>query len=383
MPAPKGGGKRGGKKGPKPGGRRRGPGPGAKSSAARGDSLSGDRLGGGKPGAKGGGKFGSRASTKTRRGGTGHGWRGRGDAPLADPGAEMYQVGLEHGSDLAHFLAMSVTGKLSVRSIRRALAEGRCRVNGKVETYGSRKVFRNDIVSFLTPTVEERTRRFAFEGKRVLYAEHDLIAYDKPPGLPVTPTDAGTGPSLIGICRRELGDLLACHRIDADTSGIVLLARTREVQAMYEEHFKEHRVKKRYLALVRGSPPKGGTHRTGLLLQEQGPGFERWGSGKGQGALLAITRWKNLGKIGRKASLVEVEPATGRTHQIRVHMAELGHPLVGDKVYGDRKDPIHVSRHLLHAERLVAPAPDGEGKIEITAPRAPDLQAAIDQLQDM
>lgn len=311
----------------------------------------------------------------------GRGGRQRPSGPLADPGAEVFRVGPEHGTDLAHFLAMSISGSIPIRAIRRALAAGRCRINGRIETYGSRRVYRNDVVSFLVPSRSEQHHRYTFEARRILYAEHDLIAYDKPPGLPVTPTDAGTGPSLIGICRRDLGDLLACHRLDADTSGIVLLARTPAVRARYEEHFREHRVGKRYLALVRGHPPKGGTHRTGLLLQEQGPGYERWGSGKGPGALLAISKWRTLGRVGAAASLVAVEPATGRTHQIRVHLSELGHPLLGDRVYGDRQDPIHVARHLLHAEHLSAPSPDGAGRIELDAPRPADLTDAIARLQ--
>ena len=329
------------------------------------------------------GKAGSTARNTGGRGAPAAGRKGHGRpeaGTLVDAGAQMFQVGVEHGTDLAHFLQMSVPGKLSVRKIRRFLEEGRCRVNGRIETFGSRKVYRRDIVSFVAPTREEQRQRFAFERKRVLYDEHDLVAYDKPPGLPVTPTDAGTGPSLVGILRRDLGDLEACHRLDADTSGVVLLARTPAVRERYEAAFRDHEVAKRYLALVRGRPPGGGTQRSGLILVEQGPGYERWASGKGQGALLAITRWRLLAPVGRDAALVVVEPRTGRTHQIRVHLAELGHPLLGDRVYGDRKDPIHVARHLLHAEHLTAPHPSGTGELSVEAPRPKDFDAAIAQL---
>ena len=388
-----------------PGGTKRSADAGSKSANKAGGKVTGNAAGkaAGKTGGRSGNKTGGKAApgrssgakrTSADSGTKGKGksegkstskpkgqWRRYGDGPLADPGALLFKVGLEHGSDLAHFLQDAVPGKLSVRKVRRALEEGRCRVNGKIETFGSRKVYRNDLISFVAPTKAEVRHRFAFEADRVLYAEHDVIVYDKPPGLPVTPTDAGTGPSLIGILRRDLGDLLACHRIDADTSGAVLLARTRERQQQYEEAFRDHLVKKRYLALVRGRPPKGGTHRTGLLLVEQSTGIERWASGKGQGALLAITRWQLLSPVGRKAALVSVEPRTGRTHQIRVHFSELGFPLLGDRVYGDRKDPIHVSRHLLHAETLTAPHPTESGTFSVTAPRPADFQSAIDQLQ--
>lgn len=301
--------------------------------------------------------------------------------PVADPGAHVMTVGPETGTDLAHFLAMSVPGKLSIRAIRRLLEQGRCRINGRVETYGSRKVVRGDMVSFVAPDKQERRQRFAFDPDRVCYAAHDLVVYDKPPGLPVTPTDAGSGPSLVGVLRRDLGDLLACHRIDADTSGVVLLARTEELRALYETAFRDHTVRKRYLALVRGHPSPRGSRRSGLLLQDVGQGFERWGSGRGEGALLAITTWRLVERIGREASLLRIEPKTGRTHQIRVHMSELEHPLLGDRVYGDRRDPIHVPRHLLHAESIEVPHPSGTGRLTVDAPMPPDFDTAISKLR--
>jgi len=347
--------------GKRPAPRRRGP--------ARGKPGAGPKYQAGRP--AGGG---ARSGRPKHRG-------PRLQGPIADPGAEVFTIGPEAGTDLARFLAASVPGKLSVRAVRRALEQGRCRIDGRVETFGSRKLRRGEVVSFVVPDKRERRRRYTFEPERVLYAAHDVVAYDKPPGLPVTPTDAGSGPSLLGILRRDLGDLLACHRIDADTSGVVLLARDEAVRARYEAAFRDHEVHKRYLALVRGHPAPRGSRRTGLILQDVGQGFERWGSGRGEGALLAITAWRLVERIGRGASLLRVTPKTGRTHQIRVHLAELDHPLFGDRIYGDRRDPIHVARHLLHAEAIDAPHPTGDGRLQIDCPMPEDFRRAIAQLR--
>jgi RluA family pseudouridine synthase len=189
--------------------------------------------------------------------------------------------------------------------------------------------------------------------RRILHDAGGVLAYDKPAWLPVTPVEGPKSWSLLDILKASVeGPVIPVHRLDADTSGIVLFAREERVARALEELFREHAVTKTYHALVRGHPREQGERRSYLVKVESGQGFERWRSGRGPDAREAITAWEVEERIGAYASLVRVSPRSGRYHQIRIHFSEMGHPIYGDRAYGDRQDPIHVGRHLLHASRV-------------------------------
>jgi RluA family pseudouridine synthase len=268
--------------------------------------------------------------------------------------------------DLAHFIALGHP-KLSIRAIRRALDAGSCRVNGQVETFGSRPLARRDVVEFAPPS--SRPQDHDFERRRVLLVRDDLIVYDKPAGLPVTPDDAGRKWNLQSMLAPHFGPLIAVHRLDADTSGVVVMARDERTARRLEDTFRDHRVRKVYLTIARGFPRESGTYRSYLVKKASQKGQERWASGRGQDAREAETVWTVERRIGSYASLVRVEPTTGRYHQIRIHFSEMGHPIYGDRQYGDRQDPVHVTRHMLHAWRATLPDPaDAKHEIELVAP---------------
>ncbi len=125
------------------------------------------------------------------------------------------------------------------------------------------------------------------------------------------------------------------HRIDADTSGIVLFAKQEKVARRLEEAFRDHEVHKTYLAIVRGHPRPSGEHRSYLVQTGKGQGFEHWESGHGADARAAVTTWEVIEQLGTYGALVKVQPKTGRHHQIRIHFSEMGHPLYGDRRHGD------------------------------------------------
>ena len=213
---------------------------------------------------------------------------------VTPPGATVHRIGPEHGIDLAHFIAEIGSG-LSVRSVRRSLDKGICWVNGRIETYGSRKLYRGDIVAVLlpgSPGAADHSATWQLERKRVLVAESDLIVYDKPAGMPVTPTDAGKTVNLLSLLQDAYGEVHAVHRLDQDTSGVVLFARDENMKRLLETAFRDHAVQKPYLALVRDVPRERGERDTYLKLIERGKGWERWGTGKGQGAVQAVTTWQ-------------------------------------------------------------------------------------------
>ena len=295
------------------------------------------------------------------------------------PGPNAREIKVEAGRDLAHFLVHSANGKVSVRAARRLLENGCCRIDGRVETYGSRILKRGEIVEFFLPEDTEHH----FDPRRVLLDDVGVIAYDKPPFLPVTPTDSVKSWSLLDILTPHLGELFPVHRLDADTSGIVLFARSKEVAERLETLFKEHGVQKTYHAIVRGHPRESGTYRSYLVKVESQRGFEKWKSGRGADAREAITTWTVERRLGKYGSLLRVEPKTGRYHQIRIHFSEMGFPLYGERLYSDRRDPVHVTRHLLHASRVQLPHPVGGPSLDISCPPPHDFIVAIEQLEKL
>jgi len=296
-------------------------------------------------------------------------------------GPQQHRVGAEAGIDLAHYIQLIAPGQLSVRAARRALEQGCCRVNGRIERFGSRALARGDAVEFRPPAQPARnapgTR--AAEQRRVLHHDDDCLAYDKPPGLPVTAPERG-GRNLLALLREEWGELHAVHRLDADTSGVVLLARSEAAADRLAAAFRKRQVRKRYLALVAGVPSQAAGERCGPMHPcERRRGFERWREGRGPGALTAHSRWRQQRRFASVATLLQLVPLTGRTHQLRVHCAALGCPIIGDRVYGGSEDPIAAERQLLHAETLEIDAAAGR-RLRLRAGPPADFNRAMAEL---
>jgi RluA family pseudouridine synthase len=284
------------------------------------------------------------------------------EAPIWQPGAGARQVGVEAGVRLAAYVARQ--RGLSGREAKRLIEAGAVRVNGQIETFASRPVGKGDIVDVFS---ELAPQEHVYDPRRVLHDGGGLFAYDKPAWLPVTPTDGPKSWSLADILRLAVGEVIPVHRLDADTSGIVLFARVPAVARRLEAMFRDHAVQKTYLAIVRGQPRESGEHRSYLIKVASGKGFERWKSGRGQDAREAITTWKVIERLGTYGSLVQVMPKTGRYHQIRIHFSEMGFPLYGDRLYGDRRDPVQAPRHMLHAWKAVLPHPGGGPALDLVA----------------
>lgn len=194
----------------------------------------------------------------------------------------------------------------------------------------------------------------------VLHRGAGLLVVDKPAGIPSTPTRDPARPSIVSTVRAMLGlapgDVLeAPHRLDRDTSGVLALALDRATLAALGEAFATRRVQKIYLARVHGIPREdAGMWSSFLADVARSGGRARWGSVRA-GGKKAITEYRVVGRRGDEA-IVECRPQTGRTHQLRVHLAEAGHPIVGDELYGaPRGEHARVGRVLLHAWQLVLP----------------------------
>jgi 23S rRNA pseudouridine1911/1915/1917 synthase len=199
----------------------------------------------------------------------------------------------------------------------------------------------------------------------ILHERPSLLVVAKPPGVPTEPTRDPARPSVVSLLRAALGlpadaFLQVPHRLDLDTSGVLLVARDRATLAALGEAFASRAIDKTYLAVVHGRPePREGTWSSFLGSVERSARATRFGSVRA-GGKKAITDFRVLRDDGER-SLVECRPRTGRTHQLRVQLSEAGHPIVGDELYGaPRGEHARVGRFLLHAWRLVLPAVAGE-----------------------
>lgn len=234
---------------------------------------------------------------------------------------------------LASFLQSKVGG--SKKQIRRFLEKNCCRINGKIERFGSSWVEKNSVIEYLSPVCLPTSFDILFE-----HEDFDIVS--KPVGWVCD--DAS--------CRKAWGkDRFLVHRLDKDTTGALLIAKGERARDALIQLFAERKIHKTYLALADGyMRDEKGVKDTFLAKKHAFQGQTIWGSS--YTGLRAITRWQVLNRKN-DASLVLCEPITGRTHQIRVHLAELGHPIIGDRQYAERfQCPLLSSRVLLHAYRL-------------------------------
>ncbi len=215
------------------------------------------------------------------------------------------------------------------------------------------------------------------------YADEDLIVIDKPAGVVTQPGRKHTRDTLLnaafathGKALQNIGkarDYGLVHRLDRPTSGLVVVALTQDAYDHLRAQFAERRVEKTYLAWVHGAPtPPTGTVRAPIREQRRG-GRKQAVLGKGRGARPAETRYA-VRVRARGVSLVECHPETGRLHQIRVHLAQRGSPVLGDREYGRRDDrTLGRNRIGLHAARLSLTHPRTGRRLTVQSPVPPDL----------
>ncbi|PSK91816.1 ribosomal large subunit pseudouridine synthase D [Murinocardiopsis flavida] len=227
-------------------------------------------------------------------------------------------------------------------------------------------------------------------GLRIVHEDADIIVVDKPVGVVAHPTGGWTGPSVLegllasGVQLTTSGAAERqgiVHRLDANTTGLMVLAKSETAYTVLKRAFKERTVDKRYHTLVQGHPdPLRGTVDAPIDRHPAGDG--RWAVVAG--GRPSVTHYDTL-EAFRAASLLEIRLETGRTHQIRVHMAALRHPCVGDHLYG--ADPtiaerLGVSRQWLHAVRLGFEHPTEHRPVEFASDYPDDLAKAVDQLRE-
>jgi RluA family pseudouridine synthase len=268
----------------------------------------------------------------------------------------------ESKSRLNTFLKKKLGADFTSKEIAWAIEHNQCRVNGKLERFLSKRLSTKDRVEIMISKVQA----ICFEPKRVLFEDDYFLAYDKPSAI------ASTG-------EKGLSQLIgyeAVHRLDRDTTGVILLAKTAEAKEVFEALFKERKIKKYYLAIVFGIPvAKRGLIENQLGIVGRREGEVTWGVMPHKGGLPSKTEWF-LEKTGEDCSLLRCIPHTGRTHQIRIHLSSIGHPILGDAHYGSRKrhPGFEVFRPYLHAEKIEFKHPFTQKYVVIEAPLPEDFE---------
>jgi len=297
----------------------------------------------------------------------------------------------EHLSGLRADIAVSrLRSDLTRSQIRRLIGERSILVDGK-PIKPSKRLNAGEVISIIIPPPEPLDVRPQDINISILYEDDEIILVNKPPGLTVHPGAGIRDGTLVNALLYRCNGLSGIggkirpgivHRLDKDTSGIIVVAKNDFSHQHLVNQFKARLVEKRYVAIVVGEIKKdSGTFSTPIRRH---PTNRIKMTTKTKTGREALTDWRVLKRYD-EVTMVEIEPKTGRTHQIRVHFADNGFPLLGDRVYGPRRynTPFleyvshKLGRQALHASKLGFKHPKSGKKMEFSAPLAEDLKDVI------
>jgi len=230
---------------------------------------------------------------------------------------------------------------------------------------------------------------------KVVFEDEHLLVVEKPAGLVVHPAAGNLDRTLVNALLHHCGGSLSgiggvarpgiVHRIDKDTSGLLVIAKTDVAHEGLAKQFAAHSIDRRYLAIVSGLP-KAGQGVIDAPLARSATNRKKIAVVEGSRGKRAVTHWRRLNVL-KDAALVECRLETGRTHQVRVHMASMGHPLVGDPVYGRTGKnhgkllkELQFQRQALHAAELGFTHPVTKRRLSFSSPMPPDMQELFNRL---
>jgi len=303
------------------------------------------------------------------------------------------------GQTLAAVVRAILPG-LSWRRAQDLCASGRVTVDGAVTTDSAQRIIADQ--RLVVDPEGRRQRTDILPDDAILYLDRDLVVVRKPAGMLTVPWEIDDGRiTLADVTRaalqrrdrptglRHLPPLGVVSRLDKDTTGVVVFARTEEAREHLERQFEAHSIERRYLAIAHGAPPEGTLES--MLVANRGDGirgslgvFAAHAAPKGPppGAQRAVTRVRILERLAR-ATLVECTLETGRKHQIRIHLAEAGCPVVGEAIYirDFRGPPIPAPRPMLHAAVLGFTHPRTGRIVRVEDPPPEDFVAMAERLR--
>lgn len=272
--------------------------------------------------------------------------------------------------------------------LQKLVRDGCVKVDGTIVNKPSHRLDGNEIIEISIPpqrSTELKPEKIPLD---ILFENEDLIVINKPAGMVVHPSaghDTGTlvhavlshAPDIQGIGGEKRPGVV--HRLDKDTSGIILMAKNDAAYQMLQLQFTERTVNKTYIALVDGSPPTP-SGRIEASIGRDAANRKKMAVVAENKGRPAISQYRTLEKFPEH-TLLEVHPITGRTHQIRLHLAFIGSPVVGDRIYGRRKSSIQINRHFLHASKITIKIPGMSEVMTFQAPLAEDLEEVLESLR--
>ena len=302
-----------------------------------------------------------------------------------------------HGVRLDRFLT-SVLPDQSRSHIQRLIKDGSVQVAG-AGARPNQPVKTGQIVTVDIPEPIDPTPLAEALPLPILYQDHDVIVVDKPAGMVVHPAAGHASGTLVNALLHHVDDLSGIggekrpgivHRLDRGTSGLMVVAKHDASHAELARQFQDREVEKEYIALVWGEVMAG--RRIDTPIGRDPSNRKRMSSAPARvrRSREAVTRIVRAEHFGRTLTLAHVAIQTGRTHQIRVHLSAIGHPIVGDAVYGgvhrrvpgDLRAVTHLDRPFLHAARLAFTHPADGRRLEFTSELPADLQRVLDQLRE-
>lgn len=298
---------------------------------------------------------------------------------------EKIIIGAEEVGRLDVFLAGMVS-EISRSHWKTLIQDGWVTVNG-VASKPNHTLKAGDEIGWSIPSeapVEPQPENIPLD---ILFEDDAFLVLNKPPGLVVHPAAGNQTGTLVNALLFHDPELRALdragivHRLDKDTSGVMVVARTEAAMIELQRQFKARETQKEYLALVWGHPPASGRIET---LIGRHPVHRQKMAVLQEGGRRAVSHFKTLEQFA-DVTLVQVEIETGRTHQIRVHMAHLGHSIVGDGVYGragKKNLPLSPARQMLHATRLEFIHPSTGNRLSFNAVMFDDMKRMLDHLRN-
>src|SRR5882762_899733 len=298
------------------------------------------------------------------------------------------------GVRLDRFLA-SVLADHSRSQIQRLIKDGHIQVAGRAAK-SNQPVKTGQAISVHVPEPVDPVPVAEALPLPILYQDPDLAVVDKPAGMVVHPAAGHESGTLVNALLHHVEDLSGIggekrpgivHRLDRGTSGLMVVAKHDAAHAELARQFHDREVEKQYLALVWGGVSAG--RRIDEPIGRD-PSNRKKMSARARRAREAVTRILRTEPIGPALTLVRVAIQTGRTHQIRVHLSAIGHPVVGDALYGgvrrrvpgDLRAVTHLDRPFLHAARLAFTHPGDARRMEFTSELPDDLQRVLDELRE-
>lgn len=278
---------------------------------------------------------------------------------------------------------------ISRSQIKRFIEAGNVALNDETVTKAGTKARAGDFIAILV--VEENEEGLVPENRPIdiLYEDDHVIVLNKSAGMVVHPGAGNPSGTLVNALLsyyppiRDVGESDrpgVVHRLDKETSGVIIFAKTEKSYQGLVRQFKSRETRKTYLALVDGHPPTPTGRIEAPIIRDPNLRTQMTVGLRGQGKT-AISEYFQLEEF-EKHSYLEVHPLTGRTHQIRVHLSYIEVPVVGDTVYGHRHPSINMERFFLHAKTLSIKLPGDRALHEFVAPLPEELQAVLNDLRE-